>query len=342
MKKIRPVSDQVVAIIGASSGLGRQTAYDLAEKGSTIVVSSRSADALEELAEELKQRGARDAVSLPADISNSNQVQQLVDRTVERFGRVDTLMVMPGLAIYAPVEQTTLEEYQRMLDVLLTGYIRATKAILPVFRRQGYGVLIHVASTLGIGAVPLQSAYVAAKHGVVGFTKTLQMELRGSGIQACLILPGSIATPLQPIHARSKMGRMPKAVPPVFHPRTISKALIRCCEHPRPVVKPDLQSKVFVPLGKIAERPIDFFIATFGKKWQLTDQPETSTGQDNIDSPMPGGYDVLGGVIPTSETLKGWIKRNSIGLASVPLALLAMIAVKKVMPSKFRGTKSAR
>jgi len=331
MKKIRQLSEQVVVIIGASSGLGRQTAYDLASKGSTVVVSSRSEQALQELAQELKQRGARDALAVATDISNAQQVKNLIDLTLKTFGRIDTLMVMPGLAIYAPVEQTTLTEYQRMLDVLLVGYIRAAKAILPVFRKQGYGVLIHVASALGEGAVPLQSAYVAAKHGVVGFTKTLQMELRGSGISVCLVMPGSMATPLQPIHARSKMGRTPKPVAPVFHPHTISKALLRCCEHPKAQVKPDLQSAVFIPLGKIAGRPLDYVISVFGKQWQLTDRPEPSFGEDNIDAPMDRGYDVLGGAIPTTTKLRLWMKHHPLKTLMVPLTFASLFFAGKAL-----------
>jgi short-subunit dehydrogenase len=331
MKNIRPLKEQVVVLIGASSGLGRQTAYDLAEKGAAVVISSRSEEVLEELALELKDRGARDAIAIPADIANANQVQTLIDRTLDHFGRIDTLMVMPGLAIYAPVERTNLQEYERMMDVLLLGYIRAAKAILSVFRKQESGILIMVASTLGVGAVPLQSAYVAAKHGVVGFTKTLQMELKGSGIHACLVLPGSIATPLQPIHARSKMGRVPKPVPPVFHPHHIAKALVRCCEHPRATIKPDLQSKLFVPFGKIAERPIHFVLAAFGKKWQLTDIPEASIGEDNIDAPMPGGYDVLGGAVPTSTQFKMWIKDHPVKAALLPLAATGLLFAWKIL-----------
>src|SRR5918996_229393 len=181
----RPLKEQVVVIIGASSGLGRQTAYDLADKGAAVVVAARREQVLMTLAEELKQRGARDALAVATDVADSAQVHRLIDTTLQHFERIDTLMVMPGLSIYAPIEQTTLAEFERIVDVLLMGYVRAAKAVLPVFRRQGTGTLINVASALGQGAVPLQGAYTAAKHGIVGFTQTLQMELHGSGIHVC-------------------------------------------------------------------------------------------------------------------------------------------------------------
>ncbi|MGE0129050.1 MAG: SDR family NAD(P)-dependent oxidoreductase [Blastocatellales bacterium] len=310
----RPINEQIVVIIGASSGLGRQTAYDLAEKEATVVVAARRERELQELAEELKRRGAKDALAVVCDVADNDQVRRLMDRTVEQFGRIDTLMVMPGIAIYAPIEQTTLEEFARMFDVMLMGYVRAAKAALPIFRRQGSGTLINVASALGKGAVPLQGAYTAAKHGIVGFTETLQMELRGSGINVCLALPGSMATPLPSIHSRSKTGRAPRALPPVFHPKTVSRKLVRLAEHPRPMIKPDPQSKIAIPLGQIARKPINALLAYFGERLQMTDEPEPSRGHDNVDAPMEEGAGVLGRWPPTSEKLKQWSKGHPVKL----------------------------
>jgi NAD(P)-dependent dehydrogenase (short-subunit alcohol dehydrogenase family) len=301
-----PIDEQVVVIIGASSGLGRQTAYDLAEKGATVVVAARRERVLEELADELILRGARGALAVVCDVADNDQVESCIATTVARFGRVDTLIVTPGIAIFAPIEQTTLQEFERMFDVMLMGYIRAAKAVLPVFRRQGFGTLINVASALGKGAVPLQGAYTASKHAVVGFTQTLQMELRGSGIDVCLILPGSMATPLPSIHSRSKMGRIPRPVPPAFHPKVVSRELVRCVEHPRPEIKPDPQSRIAIPLGQIVPGLASSLLAHYGERLQMTDEPEPSVGHDNVDEPMEEGADVLGKWPPTSEYVKRW------------------------------------
>ncbi|HWC77401.1 MAG TPA: SDR family NAD(P)-dependent oxidoreductase [Blastocatellia bacterium] len=311
-----PINEQVVVIIGASSGLGRQTAYDLAEKGATVVVAARREAVLQELAHELLHRGAKDALAVATDVADNDQVQNLIRTTLERFSRLDTLIVSPGIAIFAPVEQTTLQEFERMFDVMLMGYVRAAKAVLPVFRRQGFGTLINVASALGMGAVPLQGAYTTTKHGVVGFTQTLQMELYGSGIDVCLFLPGSMATPLPSIHSRSKTGRVPKAVPPVFHPKLVSRVLVRCVEHPRPTIKPDPQSKLAITIGQIAPKAATAFLARFGERLQMTDEPEPSFGHDNVDEPMDEGAGVLGQLPPTSEKLIEWCRRH-------PLKLLA-------------------
>ena len=322
----RPLKEQVVVIIGASSGLGRQTAYDLADKGAAVVVAARREQVLMTLAEELKQRGARDALAVATDVADSAQVHRLIDTTLQHFERIDTLMVMPGLSIYAPIEQTTLAEFERIVDVLLMGYVRAAKAVLPVFRRQGTGTLINVASALGQGAVPLQGAYTAAKHGIVGFTQTLQMELHGSGIHVCLVLPGSMATPLPSIHSRSKTGRVPKALPPVFHPKRVSRTLVRCAEHPRAVIKPDLQSKIAFPLGQLAPSLVKSVLSRYGERLQLIDEPEPSVGHDNIDTPMAEGTEVLGRWPPTSEKLARWVKAHRgevVGGLAVGLALYA-------------------
>lgn len=330
----RPIDRQVIAILGASSGLGRQTALDLADRGAHLVVASRNEPALVELATELEDRGAPRALAIPTDIAESGQVERLVDRSVDTFGRIDTLMVMPGLAIYAPVEQTTLEEFQRMIDVLLIGYVRAAKAILPVFRRQEGGTLINVASALGLGAVPLQGAYTTAKHGVVGFTRTLQLELKNTNIDVCLALPGSMATPLQPVHARSKTGRVPKAVVPVFHPRRVSKKLVRCARRPQATLKPDPQSKMLTALGGVASKVLNPILARFGERLQMTSHPEPTRGRDNIDAPMltDESATVTGGALTTADRLRRWARhhRGGLFLAAAAAGIGTVAAVRKL------------
>jgi NAD(P)-dependent dehydrogenase (short-subunit alcohol dehydrogenase family) len=339
-KMVKPIDEQVVVIIGASSGLGRQTAYDLAEKGATVVVAARRERVLAELAEELKGRGANDALAVVCDVARNEQVEQTINETVERFGRIDTLIVTPGIAIYAPIERMTLEEFERMFDVMLMGYVRAAKAVLPVFRKQGWGTLINVASALGKGAVPLQGGYTASKHAVVGFTETLQQELYRSGINVCLFLPGSMATPLPSIHSRSKMGRVPKAVFPVFHPKTMSRSLLRCVERPRAVVRPDLQSKLAIPIGKIAPGIMSAVLARYGERLQMTDEPEPSIGHDNVDKPMEEGAGVLGRWPPTSDQLKYWSKQHRVGLLAGGLAVgVALVAAGRGIYIMTNGRK---
>ncbi|MFU8803824.1 MAG: SDR family NAD(P)-dependent oxidoreductase, partial [Bradymonadaceae bacterium] len=279
--------------------------------------------------------GASGTLPLAMDISKEEQVQNLIETTLEYFGRIDTLMVMPGLAIYAPIEQTTIEEFQRMLDVLLLGYVRAAKAILPVFRRQRYGTLINVASALGKGAVPLQGAYTAAKHGVVGFTETLQMELQGSGIDVCLALPGSMATPLQAVHARSKTGRVPKAVFPVFHPRRVSKKLVRCAERPRKLIKPDPQSKFFIPFGYVAGGLMNRFLGRFGERLQMTSEPEPVRGHDNLDAPMLSAESasITGGALTTADRLTRWTRLHPLKAAVTAgaVSVLGWMTVRRIV-----------
>lgn len=323
----RPLEDQVVVLIGASSGLGRQTAYDLADRGATVVVAARRVKVLDVLTEELIGRGATDAAAIRCDVADEDAVDALIDAVVDQYGRIDTLMVMPGVALYAPIEQTTLAEFERMLDVLLLGYIRATKAVLPVFRRQGYGTLINVASVLGKSAVPLQGAYTTAKHGVVGFTRTLQLELDASGIAVCLALPGSMATPLQAPHARSKMARVPKPVEPIFHPRVVSRKLVRCAERPRATIKPDPQSRLALLAGKVAPGLMRKLTAKTGWRAQLTDRPEPARGHDNLDAPMAEGTGVVGGIRPTRQAARDWLQSHPVKAVGVAVGGLAVAAV---------------
>jgi NAD(P)-dependent dehydrogenase (short-subunit alcohol dehydrogenase family) len=326
-----PISEQVVVIVGASSGLGRQLALDLAREGARLVVASRRLDVLTELAGELRDAGAADALPVRCDIASDEDVHGLIVAATSRFGRIDTVFTMPGIAIYAPVTRTTLDEYRRMTDVLFLGYVRVTKAVLPVFEKQRSGVLVQVASALGKGAVPLQSGYTAAKHAVVGFTRTLQMEARHEPFQVCLALPGSMATPLQDPHARSKMGFVPKPVPPVVHPHHVSKKLVRLCTHPRETLWPDLQSWFAGDLaGRLAPRLMNRIIAANGVRWQLTSEPEPVRGHDNVDAPMPEGTTVLGSTPPTTTAVARRLRRPAVVAAA---AVAVSAAVRRVRRS---------
>lgn len=321
----KSVSDQVVIIIGASSGLGRQTALELADRGATVVISSRSEQALESLADELDRRGAKAVMAVPCDVTDDHMVDHLVAVCVERFGRIDTLMVMPAVTIYARVEHTTLAEYERVLDVNYLGYVRAAKSALRIFRRQGYGTLINVASALTGAGLPLQSAYASAAQSTISFTRTLHEELQGTNIDVSLVLAGSMATPLATKHARSKTGMMPKSMGPVSHPKTVAKKLVKCAERPAEVLTANLSSKAFYPASRAAPGLLGRMLGAVGDRLQMTRHPEASHGHDNVDEPMPGEGSVLGAEEPTVQRLGRWARSHP-GRVVLGAAVLAVAA----------------
>ena len=228
----RPLAQQVVVVTGASSGIGRETALALGRRGARVAVAARNADALRSLVDEVRRLGSG-AVAVPTDVADYAQVEALADRAVQEYGRIDTWVNNAAVSAYGTVEQMTPEEIRRVIEVNLLGAVHGMKAALPHLQATGDGVLINVSSALGKRAVPLQAAYCAAKHGIVGFAEALRLELAhaGSRVTVVDVLPASINTPLFR-HARSRLGVLPMPIPPVYEPRVVANAIVGAAEHP--------------------------------------------------------------------------------------------------------------
>jgi short-subunit dehydrogenase len=227
----KELSDQVVVITGASQGVGRETALQLAMHGASMVLAARNEEALAELAAQVERLGGQAEVVI-TDVADSEQVDRLAQRAVERFGRIDTWVNNAAVSVYATVEQLEPEEMERLLSVNLLGQMYGAKAAIRHMKPSGEGTIINIGSALSERAIPLQSAYVASKHGVRGFTEALRLELmhENAGIEVVLILPSSINTPLFNF-ARSKLGVQPMPVPPVYEPRVVAEAICYAAEH---------------------------------------------------------------------------------------------------------------
>jgi NAD(P)-dependent dehydrogenase (short-subunit alcohol dehydrogenase family) len=230
---LRPISEQVVVITGASSGIGRETAIQFGQQGASVVLAARNETALREVEKEVERLGGQPQVVV-TDVAEWEQVKRLAREAIERFGRIDTWVNNAAASEYATIEEMTVEEIERQIQVILMSQIYGMKAALPHLKRQGQGTIINNASGLAKRSVPLQGAYCAAKHGIKGFTDTLRMELEHerSGVNVTLLMPSSINTPLFD-HARSKLGVEPMPIPPVYEPRVVAEAILFAAEHPR-------------------------------------------------------------------------------------------------------------
>ncbi len=290
----RPVGEQVVVMTGASSGIGRETALQLAKKGARITALARGQEGLDSLAAEVERLGGA-IHTVSGDVADWPTVERAAAEAVERFGRIDTWVNNAAVSVYATIEQLTVEEFRRVTEVNYLGQVHGVKAALPHLRAAGGGTIINVGSALSERAVPLQAAYCAAKHAIKGFTEALHIELqRGeSGVDVVLIEPSSMNTPLFD-HARSKMGVRPVPIPPIYEPRVTAKAILHAAEHPVPVIATGGASKLFSVMERISPRLVDW--------WQLRgdsgvrDQrgDELDQGQDNLDHPAPGDRQVSG------------------------------------------------
>ncbi len=212
----RRLSEQVVVITGASSGIGRCTARYLAARGARVVVTARRAEALRDLVREIEAAGGQ-AVAVPGDVTRKEDLRAVAETAVEHFGRIDTWVNNASVYIQGRVQDITLEEYRRVLDVNLVGLINGTQCALEVMLPQGSGVIVQVSSVAAERGVPYTSAYSAAKAGIDGFTGALRSELWGTGVRLSILYPPTVDTPIYQ-QARGKLGVSPKPAPPIADP----------------------------------------------------------------------------------------------------------------------------
>lgn len=284
----RPVRDQVIVITGASSGIGRETAIEFGARQASVVLAARSEQALRATASEVERVGGVAHVVV-TDVAESEQVERLAREAVDRFGRIDTWVNNAAISEYATVEQMTVEEIQRVIQVILMGQIHGMKAALPHMVRQGQGTIVNVASALAKRSVPLQSAYCAAKHGIKGFTESFRMELEHDhpGITVTLILPSSVNTPLFQ-HARSRLGVRPQPMPPVYEPQAVAEAILFAAEHPRREIVVGGAGKMLEIGEALSPSLLDWYMTRKGRMFtqQQTQQPDD--GVDNLFAPLEG------------------------------------------------------
>lgn len=188
------LKDQVAIVTGASRGIGRAIALQLASQGAKVVVNyASSSAAAEEVVTEITANGG-EALALKADVSQADQVDTLINTTLEKFKRVDILVNNAGITRDTLLLRMKLEEWQAVIDLNLTGVFLCTKLVSKIMLKQRYGRIINIASVAGQMGNPGQANYSAAKAGVIGFTKTVAKELASRGITVNAVAPGFITT----------------------------------------------------------------------------------------------------------------------------------------------------
>jgi len=189
------IQGKVVAITGASSGLGEATARDLSAQGAAVVLGARRADRIKSLADELTRRGGK-ALAVPTDVTHSEQVKKLVDRAVQAHGRIDVMINNAGLMPQSPLERLRIDEWDRMIDVNIKGVLYGIAAALPYMREQKSGHIINVSSVAGHKVRAGGAVYAATKHAVLALSEGLRQEVKPYNIRTTVISPGAVATEL--------------------------------------------------------------------------------------------------------------------------------------------------
>ncbi|MED4690260.1 SDR family oxidoreductase [Peribacillus frigoritolerans] len=188
------IKDKVIVIIGASSGIGKATAIHLAKNGASVVLASIDEDGLKNVAECINQEGGIAHYKL-ADVTVNEEVQSLVDFTLDRFGRIDTLINCAGLMLFSMWDNAHVEEWEKMINLNIKGSLYGIAAVLPHMKKQGNGQIINVGSIAGHAVGEGHGVYSATKYAMRAITESLRKEVSVKhNIQAVLVSPGVIAT----------------------------------------------------------------------------------------------------------------------------------------------------
>jgi NAD(P)-dependent dehydrogenase (short-subunit alcohol dehydrogenase family) len=332
--RLKPIDKQVVVLMGASSGIGRATALRFADRGARVVVSARNEQGLDSLVEEIEGKGGT-AVSIPADTAEFEQVKAVADGAVAEYGRLDTWVHLAGVGLYALFEQTTPEEFQRVVDVNLMGQVYGAMAALPHIKRHGGGALIHISSMEAKRSVPFHSAYGASKHGIDGFLEALRVELKHEGwpIGVTQVMPAAINTPFFD-KARTKLGVKPMGAPPIYEPETVADVILYAAEHPTRDIVAGGAAQAMIINQRLSPRMMDAILAKrAGFSPQMTNEPKPEDAPDNLFEPISGHNTVRNGFESARpRSLYNWLQMHPFVrrgvLAAVALSLLAAVRAR--------------
>ncbi|AXI10200.1 3-hydroxybutyrate dehydrogenase [Oceanobacillus sp. 143] len=189
------VKDKVVFITGAASGIGHEIGISFLKNGAKVAFSDINEEKVKEVTEQLQKEGY-DCLGLKCDVTKEEELQQAIDRTVEKYGRLDVLFNNAGLQHVADLEDFPTDKYEFMIKVMLVAPFMATKHVFPIMKKQGSGRILNMASINGVIGFAGKAAYNSAKHGVIGLTKVAALEGADHGITVNAICPGYVDTPL--------------------------------------------------------------------------------------------------------------------------------------------------
>ncbi|HEY8532974.1 MAG TPA: SDR family oxidoreductase [Micromonospora sp.] len=223
--------EQVIVLTGASSGIGRETAAQLARRGARVALAARGRHALEGVAAEVARLGGVPLV-VPTDVTDYAQVTALAEATAAEFGRIDAWINNAGVWAFGPVDAHDVATIRRVIDVNLLGAVHGMKAALPYLSRTG-GTIVNVSSITARRGFPLQAADSAAKHGVRAFGEALRLELRHQRVPVRVvdIVPSTVNTPLFR-HGQRTPGANPRPIPPIYEPRVVAAAILAALRRP--------------------------------------------------------------------------------------------------------------
>ncbi len=258
-------SKRVIAITGASSGIGRALALRCASRGDAVAVCARRSDRLERVADEIRAAGGR-ALAIRADVRCLSDVERFVDAAVDAFGALDIMVCNAGFGIAGAIDEVTPEQMRELMDVNYMGTFYAARTAMPRFRAQGRGHVIVISSIVGRRGVPYMGAYAATKFAQVGMAECLRAELAGSNIHVTVVYPVSTETEFFDVMTRETGTAVTRSAGPRQDATVVADAIIRAIDRPVPEVFPHAKSRALVWANTFAPGAVDRIVKRFGRQ----------------------------------------------------------------------------
>ena len=297
------------------------------DRGAKVVVTARNGEALDACVREIESSGS-EALAVTADCSVQDEVQQVVEQAVDRFGRIDSYVANAMVTVYAETYRYAPDELRRIVDVNFFGQVYGYWAALPHLR-DARGTFVSVNSALAYRGIPLQGGYCATKAALRAFFESARVEIQKAGwdVAVSVVLPGAINTP-QFDRDRQKIGKQPQPVPPIYQPEPFAAAVLHCCEHPVRELPIGWGAQKALWGQKVSPRTGDLMLRRMGWKSQTTGEPKPLDAPDNLFEPMHGDPGAHGRFDDESRGSTAWTSlRLALHSPKTALALLGIGAV---------------
>jgi NAD(P)-dependent dehydrogenase (short-subunit alcohol dehydrogenase family) len=350
MGRHRPVGasvseSPVVVVTGASAGLGRAIARAYGQRRARVALLARGRDGLEAAAAEIIHAGG-EALVLPTDVSDAEQVEAAAKMVDDRFGPPDIWVNNAMVSVFSPIKEMTAAEFERVTAVTYLGYVYGTLSALRRMLPRDRGVIVQVGSALAYRGIPLQAAYCGAKHAIQGFTDALRCELLHdrSRVRVTMVEMPALNTP-QFGWVKTRLPGAPQPVPPIFQPEVGADAVLWAADHDRTELYVGGPTLVAIVGNKMAPRIADRYLARTGYDAQQTDQPVDPNRADNLWEPVPGDHGAHGtfGARAYGRSIELWLTthRRVLGLAAAAIGALAAAATWRRSPHRSAPARRA-